>query len=280
MKAHEKTRQLVRKAYGEVAQKPTPCCSGSSCCDKASKDVFNGKKGLPRRMKSLKAPIKNAAPVSEGEMGLSCGNPVAFSKIKKGMTVLDLGSGAGKDVFIAAPLVGNKGKVIGVDMTPEMLKLAKDNLLKFIKRTGLSNVEFRKGIIERLPVKNAEADLIISNCVINLSPDKPKVFREAFRVLRPGGFIVVSDIVLNRELPPSFKNHSGLYAACVAGALQRRDYLGAIKNAGFKGVRLFSDNTYRAGGGCSDPITSKAAKALEGAASSITVYALKPRRSK
>ena len=138
-------------------------------------------------------------------------------------------------------------------------------------------MEFRKGVIEKLPVKDAEAELIISNCVINLSPDKPEVFREAYRALKPGGFIVVSDIVLNRELPPALKKHAGLYAACVAGALLRRDYLGAIKDAGFTGIKLLSDNTYRAGGTCSDPITDKAGKALDGVASSITVYA---RRSK
>lgn len=251
MKAdHEKTRSMVRKAYGSVAKRSVSCCSGAPCCGPAPS-------------------------VSEGEMGLSCGNPVAFSKIKKGMTVLDLGSGAGKDVFLAAPLAGPGGRVIGVDMTPGMLKLAKANLLKFKKRTGLDNVEFRKGLIEKLPVKDAEADLLISNCVINLSPDKPAVFREAFRALKPGGFIIVSDIVLNRELPPSLKKHAGLYAACVAGALQRRDYLDAIKAAGFKGLKLLSDNTYRAGGTCSDPITDKAGKALDGAASSITVYARK-----
>ncbi|OGR98083.1 MAG: hypothetical protein A2016_02600 [Elusimicrobia bacterium GWF2_62_30] len=238
------------KAYGQVAAKSTSCCSGSSCCGP-----------------------KPAA--SEGELGLSCGNPVAFSKVKKGMTVLDLGSGAGKDVFIAAPLAGAKGKVIGVDMTPEMLKLAAKNLVKFTARTGLANVEFRKGLIEKLPVKDAEADLVISNCVVNLSPDKPEVFREAFRALKPGGCIVVSDIVLNRELPPALKKHAGLYAACVAGALLRRDYLGAIKDAGFKGIKLLSDNAYRAGGTCSDPITDKAGKALNGAASSITVFAKK-----
>jgi ubiquinone/menaquinone biosynthesis C-methylase UbiE len=205
---------------------------------------------------------------------------VGFSKIKKGMTVVDLGSGAGKDVFISAPLTGPKGKVIGVDMTPEMLKLAKTNLLKFKKRTGLANVEFRKGVIEKLPVKNAETDLVISNCVINLSPDKPAVFREAFRVLKPGGFIVVSDIVLNRKLPPALKKHAGLYAACVAGALQRRDYLAAIQEAGFTGIRLLTDKTYSSSGAGPDPITSKAGKALDGAASSITVYARKPRTLK
>jgi arsenite methyltransferase len=248
---HAKTRSLVRKAYGTVAKKAVSCCSGSSCCGPAPA-------------------------MSEGELGLSCGNPVAFTKIKKGMTILDLGSGAGKDVFLAAPLAGPKGRVIGVDMTPEMLKLAAKNLAKFTARTGLANVEFRKGLIEKLPVKNGEADLIISNCVVNLSPDKPAVFCEAFRALKPGGELVVSDIVLNRELPPALKKHAGLYAACVAGALQRRDYLGAIKDAGFKGLKLLSDNLYRSEGGCSDPITDKAAKALAGAASSITVFALKP----
>ena len=273
MKTHEKTHRLVRKAYGEVAQKSVSCCSGSSCCGGAA-PAASVNKGLSGEMKAMKKALKHTA-ASEGEMGLSCGNPVAFSKIKKGMIVLDLGSGAGKDVFIAAPLAGAKGKVIGVDMTPEMLKLAKANLVKFTKRTGLDNVEFRKGVIEKLPVKNAEADLIISNCVINLSPDKPAVFREAFRTLKPGGFIVVSDIVLNRELPPALKKHAGLYAACVAGALQRRDYLGAIKAAGFTGLKLLSDNTYRSEGSCSDPITSKASKALDGAAASITVYARK-----
>lgn len=240
---------MVRKAYGAVATSASSCCSGSSCC------------GGP-------SPV-----ATEGELGLSCGSPVAFSKIKKGMTVLDLGSGAGKDVFIAAPLAGPRGKVIGVDMTPAMLKLAAKNLAKFTARTGLKNVEFRKGLIEKLPVRDGEADLVISNCVINLSPDKPAVFREVFRALAPGGYLVVSDIVLNKELPPAMKKHAGLYAACVAGALLREDYLAAIKAAGFKGIKLLTDNTYRAEGLCSDPITGKAGKALDGAAASITVFA-------
>ena len=251
---HNKTRSLVREAYGRVAKAAKPlksssCCSSTSCC------------GGPEAVST------------EGELGLSCGNPVGFSKIKKGMTVLDLGSGAGKDVFIAAPLAGPKGKVIGVDMTDEMLKLAAKNAGKFTTRTGLKNVEFRKGLIEDLPVEDSEADLVISNCVINLSSDKPAVFREAFRALKPGGSIVVSDIVLNRELPPALKKHAGLYAACVAGALQRRDYLAAIKDAGFTGIKLLADKTYSSDGSGFDPITSKAGKALDGAASSITVFA-------
>lgn len=242
-KKHSATRLQVQRAYGNIAKTSTSCCSGSSCCGGS-------------------APAPTGV---DGELGLSCGSPVAFSKIKKGMTVLDLGSGAGKDVFIAAPLTGPEGKVIGVDMTPEMLKLAAENLVKFTARTGLKNVEFRKGLIEKLPVKNGEADLVISNCVVNLSPDKPVVFREAFRALKPGGFMVVSDIVLNRELPPALKEDADLYTACVAGALLRQDYLGAIKAAGFDDIKLLTDNT--------SPIGDTSGIS----ASSITVYA---RRSK
>ena len=255
-KKHTATRLLVKRAYGEVARNSSSCCSGSSCCGGA------------------------ATAAAEGDMGLSCGDPVAFSKLKKGMTVVDLGSGAGKDVFIAAEKIGPRGLSIGVDMTPDMLKLAAKNAGKFALRTGLKNVEFRRGIIEKLPVKNGEADMIISNCVINLSPDKPAVFREAFRALKPGGCIVVSDIVLNRELPPALKKHAGLYAACVAGALVRKDYLGAIKDAGFTDIKLLSDKIYSAAGTCSDPITGKAGRALAGVASSITVFAQKSGKRK
>ncbi len=250
---HESVRALVRSAYGKAAEKNSSGCSGLTCCG------------------------GEASASAEGEMGLSCGNPVGFSKVKKGMTVVDLGSGAGKDVFIAAPLAGAKGRVIGVDMTDEMLELAAKNLKKFTARTGLENVEFRKGIIEELPVNDGEADLIISNCVINLSPDKPTVFREAFRALKPGGAIVVSDIVLNRELPPALKKHAGLYAACVAGALLRADYLAAINEAGFTGITLLADHTYSSSDAGLDPITKKAGKSLDGAASSITVSAAKPK---
>lgn len=278
---HEKTRSLVRKAYGKVAKAAKPlkassCCSSSCGCGGAG--VATG--ALGAQLTRMKRMFRHAEPVSEGELGLSCGNPVGFSRIKKGMTVLDLGSGAGKDVFTAAPLAGPKGRVIGVDMTEEMLKLAAGNLEKFTARTGLRNVEFRKGLIEKLPVKDGEADLIISNCVINLSPDKPAVFREAFRALKGGGSIVVSDIVLNRALPPALKKHAGLYASCVAGALLRGEYLGAIKDAGFTGVKLLTDRTYSSASAGLDPITSKAGKALDGAAASVTVLALKPAANK
>lgn len=254
MKSTVAIRKTVRLAYGRAAKKSESCCSGFSCCGHTSGKAV------------------------EGELGLSCGDPVAFSKIRKGMTVVDLGSGAGKDVFIAAGIVGPKGRAIGVDMTPEMLRLAKRNLEKFTARTGLANVAFRKGIIEKLPVADGEADLIISNCVINLSPDKPAVFREAFRALKPGGKLVVSDIVLTRALPPKLKRDAGLYAACVAGALLRADYIAAIKKAGFKKIKTLSDKVYSAGAAGLDPITSKTGKALEGAASSLTIEAVKAER--
>jgi arsenite methyltransferase len=189
--------------------------------------------------------------------------------------VLDLGSGAGKDVFLAAQKVGDGGRAIGVDMTPEMLSLARKNAVKFFATTGLSNVEFREGTIEALPVEDASMDVVISNCVINLSPDKSQVFREVFRVLRAGGKMVVSDIVLNRPLPDSIKSNNDLYTSCIAGALLREEYLGAIRAAGFAEVEVLSDRTYAASPVQSDPITAEVADVLAGAAASLTVLARK-----
>ncbi|MBI5243812.1 MAG: arsenite methyltransferase [Elusimicrobia bacterium] len=242
---------MVRKAYGEAAKKQSSCCPGSSCC------------GSPTRA------------ASEGDIGLSCGDPVAFSRIKPGDIVLDLGSGAGKDVFLAARLTGASGRVIGVDMTGEMLALARRNAEEFKRTTGLANVEFRQGQIEALPLKDASVDIVISNCVINLSPDKPKVFREAFRVLKPGGRLVVSDIVLEKTLPPKLKADKGLYAACISGALPRKDYLKAVRDAGFEKLQLLADRAYKASGVQWDPITRETGSALDGAASSITLLAFK-----
>ncbi len=248
-KTPKETYQLVRQAYGEVAKKQSSCSCGSSCCGSAP------------------------AAVSEGDLGLSCGDPVAFSCLKGGDVVLDLGSGAGKDVFLAARKVGAKGKVIGVDMTPEMLALARRNADKL----GLKNVEFREGQIEALPLEDASVDIVISNCVINLSPDKPKVFREAFRVLKPGGRLVVSDIVLERPLPEELKADKDLYAACISGALLRGDYLEAVSAAGFQKAELLADRVYQAAPLEGDPITAQTGEALDGAAASITLLARKPR---
>jgi SAM-dependent methyltransferase len=189
--------------------------------------------------------------------------------------VLDLGSGAGKDVFLAAQKVGEAGRAIGVDMTDEMLALARRNAVTFFAATGLANVEFHKGLIEQIPVDDASVDVVISNCVINLSPDKPAVFREVFRVLRPGGRMIVSDIVLNRPLPESVRNDAGLYAACIAGALPREEYLQAIRDAGFADVRVLSDHTYRSASAGADPLTSGAADVLEGLAASVTILAMR-----
>jgi SAM-dependent methyltransferase len=258
MNDSNKTHELVQNAYANVARKQSSCCGpNSSCCG------------------DNKAYTVPDHPVPEADLGLSCGNPLAFGYINKGDVVLDLGSGAGKDVFLAAQKVGDAGRAIGVDMTPEMLALARKNAVKFFETTGLANVEFREGKIEDLPVENASVDVVISNCVINLSPDKPQVFREVYRVLKPGGRMIVSDIVLNRLLPGSAHNDADLYAACIAGALLRGEYLQAIREAGFQKIETVSDHTYQPGQTCDDPITSPNVDALAGVAASITVLAVR-----
>jgi SAM-dependent methyltransferase len=246
----KKEHEIVQKAYGEVARRQSSCCGPrQSCC--------------------AKGPAVAGQPVPEAELGLSCGNPVAFSHLREGQVVLDLGSGAGKDVFLAAQKVGPSGRVIGVDMTQDMLQLARRNAEKFTATTGLSNVEFREGLIERLPVEDNAVDLVISNCVINLSPDKAQVFREVFRVLKPGGRMVISDIVLERPLPEHLRSDQNLYASCIAGALLRKDYLSAITAAGFGKVDVLSDHLY-ANNGAGDH-----SETLNGVAASITVMAQK-----
>jgi len=261
----DKTHELVQKAYGEVARRQSSCCGpNSSCCG------------------DNKAYTVPDHPVPEAELGLSCGNPLSFGHINKGDVVLDLGSGAGKDVFLAAQKVGDAGRAIGVDMTPEMLALARKNAVKFFTTTGLANMEFREGNIENLPVEDASVDLVISNCVINLSPDKPQVFREVYRVLKPGGRMIVSDIVLNRTLPESARHDANLYAACIAGALLRDEYVQAIRDAGFEKVEILSDHTYTVAKACNDPIASQAADelrdqatSLDGVAASISILSVR-----
>jgi ubiquinone/menaquinone biosynthesis C-methylase UbiE len=170
-------------------------------------------------------------------LGLGCGNPLAHAAIHEGDTVLDLGSGAGFDCFLAAGKVGKSGLVIGVDMTPEMLKRAREN----VKKAGVTNVEFRLGEIEALPVADTSVDLVISNCVINLSPDKARVFREAYRVLKPGGLLMVSDIVLTRELPEAVRTSVEAYASCIAGASLKDAYLDLIRKAHFSDVAVLEE---------------------------------------
>jgi ubiquinone/menaquinone biosynthesis C-methylase UbiE len=181
-----------------------------------------------------------AAVPKGANLGLGCGNPTAIAALKPGETVLDLGSGAGFDAFLAARQVGPTGKVIGVDMTPDMLSKARENAVK----GNVTNVEFRQGEIETLPVDSGTVDTIISNCVINLSPEKPAVFAEAFRVLKPGGRIAVSDIVLLEPLPDFVRDSVAAYTACVAGANLKEEYLGAIEQAGFEKIEVVGETVF------------------------------------
>jgi SAM-dependent methyltransferase len=189
--------------------------------------------------------------VPEGaNLGLGCGNPVALASLKEGQTVLDLGSGAGFDCFLAANAVGEQGRVIGVDMTPEMVRKAWENA----KKGGYRNVEFRLGDIEYLPVIDSSVDVILSNCVINLSPNKPKVFAEAFRVLKPGGKLTLSDVVLLRPLPQVMAGSAAAYLGCVAGASLKSDYLRMLAEAGFADVQAVGESPFYLGEAAADPI--------------------------
>ena len=217
-------KDFVKKVYGDIAKKQKSCCCGSKNTD-VSEKVGYTKEDL------------SSIP-DEANMGLGCGNPVALASLKEGETVVDLGCGGGIDVFLAAKRVGNKGKVIGIDMTEDMLNKARANA----KKTGLKNVEFKLGEIENIPLDSDIADCIISNCVINLSEDKQKVFNEAFRILKPGGRLMVSDMVLLADLPEKVLKSSELYAGCVAGALRKGDYLDKIKKAGFKDINVIKED--------------------------------------
>jgi len=225
---NEELKEKVREAYSEIVSKGTGCSCESSCCGTPSKVEVSKQVGYSQ---------EEIDEFAEANLGLGCGNPIAFSRIKKGDTVLDLGSGAGFDSFLARKYVGETGKVIGVDMTEEMIKKARQNAEKY----GYKNIEFRLGDIENLPVAGKSIDVIISNCVINLSPDKDKVFSEAYRVLKKGGRMYVSDIVLLGELTEEQKNSESLLTGCVAGALQKEDYIQKIKRAGFK-VKILGED--------------------------------------
>jgi len=221
----EKVRRLVKEHYGDIASRPK---CGCGCGDAMSPEEISGQIGYSE---------EEMGSVPEANLGLGCGNPTALGEIKEGEVVLDLGSGAGFDCFLAARMVGKSGKVIGVDMTDQMLETARANALKH----GFENVEFRKGYIEELPVDDASVDVIISNCVINLAPDKSRVFREAFRVLKPGGRMYVSDIVLLEELPQKYKDDYQLLVGCVAGAILRDDYIRLMEDVGFS-VRILDED--------------------------------------
>lgn len=224
----EVVRTAVRQAYGEIAGGPA---AGGGCCGSGSGGAVCG--GTPASALGYTAGDEAAAP--EGaNLGLGCGNPQAIAGLRAGERVLDLGSGAGFDAFLAARQVGPTGTVIGVDMTPQMVSKARGNITK----TDLTNVEFRLGEIERLPVADASVDVIISNCVINLSTDKAAVFREAHRVLAPGGRLAVSDIVAIREIPAAMRADMRSYSGCVSGAAGIDETQRLLRDAGFEDVRI------------------------------------------
>lgn len=227
--SHDQLRETVRQKYAEIVSDSTSSCC-TPCCgsDEQTKDNFNmigdaydGVEGY----------------VADADLGLSCGVPVEHAGLKEGQTVLDLGSGAGLDVFVARNEVGESGHVIGVDMTAEMIARARENT----KQSGFTNVEFRLGEIEHLPVRSNTVDAIISNCVLNLVPDKQRAFAEIFRVLKPGGHFCISDIVSSQVLPECLKDIAEAYAGCVSGAIPRQDYLEMIEHTGFENIEVASE---------------------------------------
>ncbi len=272
----DEIKQAVRERYAQIAAKESSCCAPSNSCCGTTDQATDISKKIGYRDEELDS-------VPEGaNLGLGCGNPTALASLKEGETVLDLGSGGGFDCFLAANMVGQKGKVIGVDMTSEMIDKARENA----RKSGYLNVEFRLGEIENLPVADNSVDAIISNCVINLSPDKGRVFKEAYRALKPGGRVMVSDVVLLKELPDFIKNSIEAYIGCLSGALMRDEYLGAIKAAGFQEVRIIDETSFPVEYVANDP-TAKAiienleippekVKEVDGSVISINVRAVKP----
>jgi ubiquinone/menaquinone biosynthesis C-methylase UbiE len=226
METSEQIKDMVRQKYSEIAlqdkdDNQASCC-GSGCCSIETTNImtddYSNLEGYNR----------------EADLGLGCGLPTEFAQIKKGDVVIDLGSGAGNDCFVARAETGETGKVIGIDFTPAMIEKARANAEKL----GYNNVEFRPGDIEKMPVTANVADVIVSNCVLNLVPNKPGVFREIYRVLKPGGHFSISDIVLVGELPAKMRQAAEMYAGCVAGAIQKEEYMGLIDGSGFKNVTL------------------------------------------
>ena len=233
MKESENIRKTVRERYGERAKAGTSCCGTTSSCG-CSTQTISTKLGYSEQ--ELGSIPKGA------DLGLGCGNPTALASLKAGETVLDLGAGAGIDCFLAAGLVGETGHVIGVDMTAGMLDRARENA----KKNGIDNVEFRLGEIEHLPVSDETVDVVISNCVVNLSTDKPQVFSEVYRALKPGGRMMISDIVQLEPLPEAVLKSIEAYVGCIAGASLKQDYVSMIQGAGFRDVEILSETTFDA----------------------------------
>jgi len=276
---NDSLRRLVREGYTKIAQDTAAgCCSpGVSCCGSAPQDADKLARELGYTVEELKALPEGA------NMGLSCGNPAALAALKPGETVLDLGSGGGFDVFIAGRKVGATGRAIGVDMTPEMLGKARRNIAGYRKETGLDNVEFRLGEIEHLPVADAKVDAIISNCVINLSPDKDQVWREMARVLKPGGRVAVSDMALVKPLPPEVLKIVEALVGCVAGAALVSETGRMARAAGLADIVLKVKSDYiEAMLNFEDPLYKKIIELLPAGAkisdfiTSLEVQAVKP----
>jgi ubiquinone/menaquinone biosynthesis C-methylase UbiE len=234
----EAVRTAVRDGYGQIAQKDASCCSGVSCCGSSAGDSAQLAQYVGYNAEELAALPEGA------NMGLSCGNPNALAALRPGEAVLDLGSGGGFDVFIAGRKVGATGQAIGVDMTPEMLAKARKNIEVYRQRSGLDNVEFRLGEIEHLPLADNSVDVVISNCVINLSPDKPQVWREIARVLKPGGRVAVSDLALLKPLPAEILKMVEALVGCVAGAVLVSETERMALEAGLREVHLHRKTDY------------------------------------
>jgi len=227
LETSEQLKQLVQEKYGQIAeqsktQNEGSCCGATCGCSTIDYSVMSDDY------------TKLAGYVADADLGLGCGLPTEFALIKEGDTVVDLGSGAGNDAFVARSVVGDKGKVIGIDFTDKMIEKARANAVKL----NYKNVEFRQGDIENMPLAGNVADVVVSNCVLNLVPDKKQAFKETFRILKTGGHFSVSDIVLVGELPEGLQKSAELYAGCVSGAIQKEEYLNIIEQAGFKNVKV------------------------------------------
>jgi SAM-dependent methyltransferase len=229
----DEIKEIVKDGYAKALSQSASCCSTGSCCCGTGQA-----KKISKKVGYSDSEIND---VPEGSnLGFGCGNPVALASLKEGDVVLDLGSGAGFDAFLAAKRLGKSGRVIGVDMTPEMITKAKENA----KKGNYANVEFRLGEIEKLPVEDNSINVVISNCVINLSPDKETVFKEAYRVLKAGGRLMVSDLVLAKDLPKEIKDSVEAYVGCLAGAIKKEEYLHLIEQAGFQDIKIINESGY------------------------------------
>ena len=227
----EKIKDEIKKRYSKIAEENSSCCSS---CTSSEENIIKQVESIGYSEYELQSIPQDSI------LGLGCGNPTALAELNEGETVLDLGSGAGIDVFLAAKKVGKNGHVIGVDMTEEMVRKGE----KIANEQGFSNVKFKLGEIENLPIDNNSIDVIISNCVINLSPDKLKTYKEAFRVLKPGGRLLVSDLVTEGDLPDDIKKSFDAWSSCIAGALEKNEYLNVIKKAGFKNVEIIRESSF------------------------------------